>query len=184
MAFSAKKRESTISLQYHYKDLELNFAARYGIDGKERMEVDDEPVVQLPHEVQLNVSDIQECQFQHDYSGIQDDVIGNMGFLKNFVDSPPVVMKTVRCIIVYLQEKDIHGIHLVPENEHLTITKVDEHGRTSAFIYRSNPAKDTITVSECQQINNFVGVHPKKKWLISVLWLLSELAVNQFGKQG
>ena len=66
-------------------------------------------VVQLPHEVQLNVSDIQECQFQHDYSGIQDDVIGNMGFLKNFVDSPPVVMKTVRCIIVYLQEKDIHG---------------------------------------------------------------------------
>ena len=74
------------------------------------------------------------------------------------------------------------GIHLAPEKEHLTITKVDEHGRTSAFIYRSNPAKDTITVSECQQINNFVGVHPKKKWLTSVLWLLSELAVNQFGK--
>ena len=74
------------------------------------------------------------------------------------------------------------GIHLVPENEQLSITKVDERGRTSTFSYRSNPAKDTITVSECQQINNFVGVHPKKKWLISVLWLLSELAVNQFGK--
>ena len=66
-------------------------------------------VVQLPQEVQLNVSDTQECQFQHDHSGIQDDVIRNMGFLKNFVDSPPVVMKTVRCIIVYLREKDTHG---------------------------------------------------------------------------
>ena len=66
-------------------------------------------VVQLPHEVQLNVSDTQECQFQYDYSSIQDDVIGNMGFLENFVDSPPVVMKTVRCIIVYLWEKDTHG---------------------------------------------------------------------------
>ena len=66
-------------------------------------------VVQLPHEVQLNMSDTQECQFQHDYSGIQDDVIGNMGFLENFVDSPPVVMKTVRCIIVYLWEKDTQG---------------------------------------------------------------------------
>lgn len=65
-------------------------------------------VVQLPHEVQLNVSDTQECQFQYDYSGIQDDVIGNI-FLVDFVDSPPVVMKTVRCIIVYLREKDIHG---------------------------------------------------------------------------
>ena len=66
-------------------------------------------VVQLPHEVQLNVSDTQECRFQYDYPSIQDDVIVNMGFLENFVDSPPVVMKTVRCIIVYLWEKDTHG---------------------------------------------------------------------------
>ena len=66
-------------------------------------------VVQLPHEVQLNVSDTQECRCQYDYSSIQDDVIVNMGFLENFVDSPPVVMKTVRCIIVYLWEKDTHG---------------------------------------------------------------------------
>ena len=65
--------------------------------------------VQLPHEVQLIVSDTQECRFQYDYSSIQDDVIVNMGFLENFVDSPPVVMKTVRCIIVYLWEKDTHG---------------------------------------------------------------------------
>ena len=66
-------------------------------------------VVQLPHEVQLIVSDTQECRFRYDYSSIQDDVIVNMGFLENFVDSPPVVMKTVRCIIVYLWEKDTHG---------------------------------------------------------------------------
>ena len=32
-----------------------------------------------------------------------------MGFLEHFVDSPPVVMKTVRCIFVYLWEKDTHG---------------------------------------------------------------------------
>ena len=56
-------------------------------------------VVQLPQEVQLNMSDTQECQFQHNYSGIQDDVIGNMGFLENFVNIPVDVMKIVRFII-------------------------------------------------------------------------------------
>ena len=56
------------------------------------------------------MSDTQECQFQHDYSGIQDDVIGNMGFLENFVNIPVDVMKIVRfIIIVYLLEKDTHG---------------------------------------------------------------------------
>ena len=66
-------------------------------------------VVQLPQEVQLNMSDTQECQFQHDYSGIQDDVIGNMGFLENSVNIPVDVMKIVRFIIFYLLEKDTHG---------------------------------------------------------------------------
>ena len=74
------------------------------------------------------------------------------------------------------------GIDSVPENEHLTITKVDKHGRPTEFIYRSNPATDKITVSEYPRIINFVGFHPKRKWLKSVLWLLSELAVKQFGK--
>lgn len=74
------------------------------------------------------------------------------------------------------------GIHLVPENEELSITKVDEHGGTLAFSFKSDPASDITSVSECEQINNFVGVHPKKFWLTSVLWLLSELAVNKFGK--
>ena len=71
---------------------------------------------------------------------------------------------------------------MVPENEQLLITKVDERGRKSIFSYRSDPEKDMITVSECEQINNFVGVHPKIKWLMSILWLLSELAMKQFGK--
>ena len=55
------------------------------------------------------MSDTQECQFQHDYSGIQDDVIGNMGFLENFVNIPGDAMKIVRFIIFYLLEKDTHG---------------------------------------------------------------------------
>ena len=74
------------------------------------------------------------------------------------------------------------GIHLVPDNEQLLITKVDEHEGTSTFSYRSDPASDLISVSECEKINNFVGVHLQKCWLLSVLWLLSELAVKQFGK--
>ena len=55
------------------------------------------------------MSDTQECQFQHDYSGIQDDVIGNMGFLENSVNIPVDVMKIFRFIIFYLLEKDTHG---------------------------------------------------------------------------
>ena len=74
------------------------------------------------------------------------------------------------------------GIHLVPDNEQLLIIKVDEHEGTSTFSYRSDPASDIISVSECEQINNFLGVHRPKYWLLSILWLLSELAVKQFGK--
>ena len=74
------------------------------------------------------------------------------------------------------------GIQLVPDNEQLLITKVDEHEGPSTFSYRSDPASDLISVSECEKINNFVGVHPQRCWLLSVLWLLSELAVKQFGK--
>ena len=74
------------------------------------------------------------------------------------------------------------GIHLVPDNEQLLITKVDEHEGTSTFSHRSDPASDIISFSELEQINNFVGVHWQKFWLLSVLWLLSELAVKQFGK--
>ena len=74
------------------------------------------------------------------------------------------------------------GIHLVPDNEQLLITKVDEHEGTSIFSHRSDPASDIISVSEFEQINNFVGVHWQKCWLLSVLWLLSELVVKQFAK--
>ena len=43
------------------------------------------------------------------YPGIQDDVIRILGFLQKFINSPGVIMKTVRCIICYLLEKDTHG---------------------------------------------------------------------------
>ena len=55
------------------------------------------------------MSDTQECQFQHDYSVIQDDVTGNMGFLEDFVNIPRDAMKIIRFIIFYLFEKDTHG---------------------------------------------------------------------------
>ena len=55
------------------------------------------------------MSDTQECQLQHDYSGIQDDKIENMGFLENFVNIPVDVVKIVRFIIIYLLEKDTRG---------------------------------------------------------------------------
>ena len=74
------------------------------------------------------------------------------------------------------------GIQLVPDNEQLLITKVDEHEGPSTFSYRSDPVSDLISVSECEKINNFVDVHSQKCWLLSVLWLLSELAVKRFGK--
>ena len=74
------------------------------------------------------------------------------------------------------------GLHLVPEGEQLSITKVDECGRKSTFSYKSNPAEDMMTDSECEKMKNFVGVHQTSKRLTSVLWLLSELALNQFGK--
>lgn len=72
---------------------------------------------------------------------------------------------------------------MVPENEELSISKVDEHGGLLTFSHRSDPASDIISVWELEQINNFVGVHPRKDWLPSVLWLLSELAVKLFGKR-
>ena len=74
------------------------------------------------------------------------------------------------------------GIHLAPEDEKISITKVDECGRKSTFSYKSNLAEDMMTKSEYVAIKKFVGVHPKKKWLASVLWLLSELALSRFGK--
>ena len=43
------------------------------------------------------------------YPGIQDDVRQMRGVLRMFMNSPQVIMKTVRCIICYLLEKDTHG---------------------------------------------------------------------------
>ena len=74
------------------------------------------------------------------------------------------------------------GPLLVPLNEQLLITKVDECGRTSTFIHSSNPVKDTITDSEFQEINNFVARHSTHICQISVLWLLSEFVMKKFGE--
>ena len=43
------------------------------------------------------------------YQRILDDIIKVEHFLEKFVDSPTVVMKTVRRIICYLLEKDTIG---------------------------------------------------------------------------
>nr|XP_058948117.1 uncharacterized protein LOC131776005 isoform X2 [Pocillopora verrucosa] len=174
MASSVLKKESSISLQYSCKEWELTLEARYGIDGEERMEVDNEPADQLPHKLHLKVRGTQGWELSYVYPGIQDDVRQMRGVLRMFMNSPQVIMKTVRCIICYLLEKDTHGIHLVPENEQLLITKVDEHEGTSTFSYRSDPESDLI----------FPFEHKQKFWLTSVLWLLSELAIEQFGQQG
>ncbi|XP_066021985.1 uncharacterized protein [Pocillopora verrucosa] len=174
MALSVLKKESNISLQYSCKEWELTLEARYGIDGEERMEVDNEPADQLPHKLHLKVRGTQGWESFYVYPGIQDDVRQMRGVLRMFMNSPQVIMKTVRCITCYLSEKDTHGIHLVPENEQLLITKVDEHEGKSTFSYRSDPESDII----------FPFEHKQKFWLTSVLWLLSELAIEQFGQQG
>lgn len=75
------------------------------------------------------------------------------------------------------------GDHFVPQEEELSIRKVDEHEGTSTFSYRSNPVKDKANRSECHQIKNFVGSSPGKRRLMSVLLLLSEFAVKCFGKR-
>ena len=75
------------------------------------------------------------------------------------------------------------GVHLVPQEEELSIRKVDEHEGTSTFSYRSNPVMDKASRSECHQIKNFVDSCPGKRKLMSVLWLLSEFAVKCFGKR-
>ena len=67
---------------------------------------------------------------------------------------------------------------MVPENEKLLITKVDERGGKLTYDYRSDPVKDMITASEYYQMKKLVGDHPKSKWLTSVLWFLSELALK------
>ncbi|XP_022777766.1 uncharacterized protein LOC111319214 isoform X5 [Stylophora pistillata] len=71
-------------------------------------------------------------------------------------------------------------IHLVPRNEKLWIRKVDEHERISTFNYMSDPASDIMSKKEIDHINSFVGYHRTAPWLLSVLWLLSELAVKRF----
>lgn len=140
-------------------------------------------VTELPWEIIVKLIHDNECKLTFGWKNIREDVIKTMGLLKEFVDSPLVAMKMVRFIIFHLLEKDTNGIHLVPVNEELSITKVDERGGSSIFSYKSDPARDMLNDPDCKNMTTLIGVHPKRKWLASVLWLLSEWAVNQFGRQ-
>ena len=53
--------------------------------------------------------DTHECCLTFKWEKIQDDVIRNMGFLRNIVNLPRDAMKIVRFIIFYLLEKDTSG---------------------------------------------------------------------------
>ena len=74
-------------------------------------------------------------------------------------------------------------LHLVPEKEELKITKVDECGKRVEFTYKSEPVVDIITKSEFEKMENLLGPCPVIKLPIIVVWLLSELALHNFGKE-
>lgn len=171
---------------HNLKNLDLEITAKYDIDMEERMDIDDEPEVQPQHKFLLKISgtgfNMESC---FDYSEIKDYVTGIDNFLAKFVNSQVLVMKMIRCTSFYLRNRDSSAvIHLVPENEKLWIRKVDEHGRMSTFNYASDPACDIMSKKEIDHINRFVGYHRAAPWLLSVLWLLSELAVKRYGCQG
>ncbi|XP_022777763.1 uncharacterized protein LOC111319214 isoform X2 [Stylophora pistillata] len=148
---------------------------------EERMEVDDEPYVQPQHKFHLKMSGTGfNVESSFDYSEIKDYVTGIDSFLAKFVNSRVLVMKMIRCMSFFLCNRDSSVIHLVPRNEKLWIRKVDEHERISTFNYMSDPASDIMSKKEIDHINSFVGYHRTAPWLLSVLWLLSELAVKRF----
>lgn len=179
-------KESSISLQYNCGNLDLKITAKYDIDKEERMEIDDEPDVQPRHKFNLKMSGTGfKMESSFDYSKIKDYVPGIDSFLAKSVNARVLVMKMIRCAGFYLCNGDSSAvIHLVPGNEKLWIRKVDEHGRISTFNYMSDPASDIMSKKEIDHINSFVGYHRTEPWLLSVLWLLSELAVKRFGCQG
>ena len=74
-------------------------------------------------------------------------------------------------------------LHFVPEKEELKVTKVDECGKRVGFTYKSEPVRDFITESEFEKMKNLLGPCPVLKLPIMVVWLLSELALHNFGKE-
>lgn len=184
---ASSKNEPNIRLEYKYENHDLQYEGSYGNDKMDRMEVD-EPVVQLPSESALKINDyVKKVRSLHlDNPMIKKDVIGKVPFLKEVLTSPGAVTKAVRVIDCHLWEKDLDGIQCVPKNEELSLSKSSAHGRKLTFCYKSNPAAgaDIITNDELKQINSLLGGKPHRDWLISVLWLLLELAMNRFGRQG
>ena len=85
-----------------------------------------------------------------------------------------ILLRSVFCCLA--------DLHLVPEKEELEITKVDECGERVEFTYKSEPVKDIITESEFEKMTNLIGPRPVLKLPTVVVWLLSELALHNFGK--
>lgn len=172
--------EPSIWVKFKYEKHELQFVASYENDKTERMIVD-EPVKQLPWQSKLTMNDYTENQCICLVNPkIKADIIEKVGVLKETLYSEKAVRDAFRVIECYLWEKDLTSIKSVPNGEELWIS----NGR-STFRYRSNPAANTdIAATTSKKISNLVGAKPERAWLLSILWLLAELAVNQFGRQG
>lgn len=171
---------SSIWVKFKYEKHELQFEASYENDKTERMVVD-EPVKQLPWKSELNLADYSEDQrISLVNPKIKGEIIEKVHVLKETLYSEKAVRDAFRVIECYLWEKDLTSIQSVPNGEELYIS----NGR-STFSYRSNPAANTdIAATTSKKISNLVGAKPERAWLVSILWLLAELAVNQFGRQG
>lgn len=61
------------------------------------------------------------------------------------------------------------------------INMVDDRGRRAEFVCESIPESNFTTEAEFHLINDFVGSNRTVPWLLSVLWLFSELALLRFG---
>ena len=66
-------------------------------------------VVQPPSKLDLNIIEEGEGELTMQWCTIEDDIIGNMPFLKKAVNLPRDVVEILRYIICYLLEKDTSG---------------------------------------------------------------------------
>ena len=68
---------------------------------------------EIPHEVTLEVSDFRDASFSKSVhfkcSNIERNVIGKVGFLKDFVKSPEDFMKIITLISLHALGKDTKG---------------------------------------------------------------------------
>lgn len=148
------------------------------------MEVENESVDKIPHEVTLEVSDFRDASSSKSIhfksSNIECNVTGKVGFLDDFVKSPEDYMKIITLVSLHALGKDIKGPHLFPGEEVLFVREINIDGEAITYEKTSDLAGYMITLHECQKINSFV--YQGNFQLTSVLWLLSEFAVTKFCK--